>query len=128
MAWAALGAAYELKGSFLAIDDLIEKGVEMERRALELDPDLVDAHVWLGRITQQARPALRVAARVRGVHIDDSVQGLAVPKRQGLQEQDDGALVPRLGRQPGLERRAGHRLREQQPDVGAHRLQRGKQR
>jgi non-specific serine/threonine protein kinase len=48
MAWAALGGAYSLKGSFLAIADLVRKGVEMERRAIAIDPDLGDAHVWLG--------------------------------------------------------------------------------
>jgi len=48
MAWAALGGAYGLKGSFLSIGDLMRKGVEMERRALTIDPDLADAHLWLG--------------------------------------------------------------------------------
>jgi non-specific serine/threonine protein kinase len=48
MAWAALGGAYSLKGAFLSIADLIHKGVDMERRAIALDPDLSDAHVWLG--------------------------------------------------------------------------------
>ncbi len=48
MAWAALGGAYALKGSFLSIGDLIRKGVDMERRALEIEPDLADAHNWLG--------------------------------------------------------------------------------
>jgi serine/threonine protein kinase/tetratricopeptide (TPR) repeat protein len=48
MAWAALGGAYALKGSFLSIGDLVRKGVEMERRALEIDPELADAHNWLG--------------------------------------------------------------------------------
>jgi serine/threonine protein kinase/tetratricopeptide (TPR) repeat protein len=48
MAWAALGGSYALKGSFLSIGDLVRKGVEMERRALEIDPDLADAHMWLG--------------------------------------------------------------------------------
>ena len=47
-AWAALGGAYALKGSFLSIKDLVKKGVDMERRAIEIDPDLSDAHVWLG--------------------------------------------------------------------------------
>jgi tetratricopeptide (TPR) repeat protein len=47
-AWAALGGAYELKGSFLAIKDLVIKGAEMERRALAIDPTLADAHTWLG--------------------------------------------------------------------------------
>ncbi len=48
MAWAALGGAYSLKGSFLSIEDLVRKGLDMERRAIELDPDLPDAYVWLG--------------------------------------------------------------------------------
>jgi serine/threonine protein kinase/tetratricopeptide (TPR) repeat protein len=48
MAWAALGGAYSLKGSFLSIGDLVRKGVEMERRAVAIDPDLADAHMWLG--------------------------------------------------------------------------------
>ena len=48
IAWAALGGAYSLKGAFLAIGDIVRKGVEMERRAISIDPDLADAHVWLG--------------------------------------------------------------------------------
>ncbi len=48
IAWAALGGAYGLKGSFLSIDDLMRKGIEMERRALALDPNLAEAHMWLG--------------------------------------------------------------------------------
>jgi serine/threonine protein kinase/Tfp pilus assembly protein PilF len=48
MAWAALGGAYALKGSFLSLQDLVLKGVEVERRALQIDPKLADAHVWLG--------------------------------------------------------------------------------
>ena len=48
MAWAALGGAYSLKGSFLSLTDLVRKGVEMERRAIAIDPGLADAHAWLG--------------------------------------------------------------------------------
>jgi serine/threonine protein kinase/tetratricopeptide (TPR) repeat protein len=48
MAWAALGGAYSLKGSFLSIQDLVRKAVEMERRAVAIDPELADAHMWLG--------------------------------------------------------------------------------
>jgi serine/threonine protein kinase/tetratricopeptide (TPR) repeat protein len=47
-AWAALGGAYSLKGSFLSIPDLVRKGVDMERRAIEINPALADAHNWLG--------------------------------------------------------------------------------
>ena len=48
MAWAALGGAYSLKGSFLSLTDLVRKGVEMERRAIAIEPGLADAHAWLG--------------------------------------------------------------------------------
>ena len=48
LAWAALGGAYSLKGSFLSLPEMVHKGIDMERRALALDPDVADAHTWLG--------------------------------------------------------------------------------
>ena len=48
IAWAALGGAYTLKGSFLSIPDMMHKAIDIERRALALDRDLADAHMWLG--------------------------------------------------------------------------------
>ena len=47
-AWVALGGAYGLKGSFLSLQDLVERAEEIERRAIALDPDSSDAHMWLG--------------------------------------------------------------------------------
>jgi non-specific serine/threonine protein kinase len=47
-AWAALGGAYTLKGGFLGMQSLLEKSIEPLRRALALNPSLVNAHVWLG--------------------------------------------------------------------------------
>ena len=47
-AWAALGMAYDLKGSFLSLHDLNDKAIEMERRAIAINPKLADAHRWLG--------------------------------------------------------------------------------
>ena len=47
-AWSALGGAYTLKGGFLGMPQLLEKAIEPLRRALELHPSLVNAHVWLG--------------------------------------------------------------------------------
>jgi len=46
-AWAALGAAYGLKGSFLSIGEMLHQAIELEHRALAIDPDNVDARVWL---------------------------------------------------------------------------------
>ena len=48
IAWAALGGAYGLKGNFLSIDEMLHKAIELERRALAIDPDFADAHMWLG--------------------------------------------------------------------------------
>jgi non-specific serine/threonine protein kinase len=48
LAWAALGAAYDLKGSFLSIPELSYKAIEYEQKALKLNPRLSQAHEWLG--------------------------------------------------------------------------------
>ena len=47
-AWAGLGGAYQLKGTFLNLPELLEKAIQCEQRALALDADLADAHTWLG--------------------------------------------------------------------------------
>jgi non-specific serine/threonine protein kinase len=47
-AWAALGTAYDLKGSFLNIPELAHKAIEIEEKAIELNPRLSHAHQWLG--------------------------------------------------------------------------------
>jgi tetratricopeptide (TPR) repeat protein len=47
-AWAGLGGAYQLKGTFLNLPELLEKAITCEERALALDRDLADAHTWLG--------------------------------------------------------------------------------
>jgi TolB-like protein/predicted Ser/Thr protein kinase len=46
-AWAALGGAYNLKGTFLSLPDLQHKAIERLRRALTLNASLPNAHVWL---------------------------------------------------------------------------------
>jgi tetratricopeptide (TPR) repeat protein len=47
-AYAGLGAAYDLKGSFLTLPDLSQKAIESLRKAIELNPKLANAHSWLG--------------------------------------------------------------------------------
>jgi tetratricopeptide (TPR) repeat protein len=47
-AWAALGWAYSLKGSFLSLRDLIDQAIDIEKRALAIDPDFAEAHMALG--------------------------------------------------------------------------------
>jgi non-specific serine/threonine protein kinase len=47
-AYAGLGAAFDLKGSFLTLPALIEKAIEALRKAIELNPKLANAYSWLG--------------------------------------------------------------------------------
>ena len=47
-AWAALGGAYGLKGAFMSMPEVLHNAIELERRALAIDPELADAHIWLG--------------------------------------------------------------------------------
>jgi non-specific serine/threonine protein kinase len=71
MAWAALGGAYALKGSFMSIQDLVLKGLEMERRALALDGDLADAHTWLGTaLLSLGRVDEAIASIQNGIRLD----------------------------------------------------------
>ncbi len=46
-AWVALAQAYDLKGSFLGMTELVAKGAEVARRAVALDPRSADAHATL---------------------------------------------------------------------------------
>jgi non-specific serine/threonine protein kinase len=47
-AWAALSAAYDLKGGFLSIPELSLKAVEFAEKAITLNPRLSHAHQFLG--------------------------------------------------------------------------------
>jgi serine/threonine protein kinase/Flp pilus assembly protein TadD len=47
-AWAALSAAYDLKGGFLSIPELSYKAVEFAQKAIKLNPRLSHAHQFLG--------------------------------------------------------------------------------
>jgi len=69
-AWAALGLAHNLKGSFLSLPELQLKAIEFERRALALDPGLAAARLWLGSAYvglgryEEAVPEIREALRL----------------------------------------------------------------
>lgn len=47
-AWAGLGAAYQVKGAFLGIPEMLDRAVEAAREAVRLAPRLAEAHVTLG--------------------------------------------------------------------------------
>jgi len=69
-AWAALGLAHSLKGSFMSLPELQHKAIEFERRALALDPALAAARLWLGSAYvglgryDEAVPEIREALRL----------------------------------------------------------------
>jgi serine/threonine protein kinase/tetratricopeptide (TPR) repeat protein len=70
IAWAALGGAFGLKGNFLSINEMLFKAIELERRAIAIDPELADAHMWLGSAllalgkADEAIAAIREAIRL----------------------------------------------------------------
>jgi tetratricopeptide (TPR) repeat protein len=82
LAWAALGGAYGLKGGFLSIPELQHRAIQTEQRALALDPELADAHMWLGSALlgleriDEAIVAIREALRIEPEN-GQAHQGLA---------------------------------------------------
>ena len=55
-AWAALGAVYDLKGSFLSIPELSHKAIELEKKAIEIKSETFARLSMAGRRLQQFRP------------------------------------------------------------------------
>ena len=80
-AWAALGGAYGLKGSFLSLQEMVERAAEIERRAIALDPDYADAHMWLGTALLQMGRTDEAIAEIREAVRLDPQNGMAY---QGL--------------------------------------------
>jgi serine/threonine protein kinase/tetratricopeptide (TPR) repeat protein len=111
VAWAALGGAYGLKGSFLSLNDLVFKAVEIERRALALDPDLADAHLWLGTALLSLGRVDEAIASVKEAIKRDPDNGMA---HQGLARAywvgkgDFAAAIPEFERSIELNPEAGY--------------------
>ena len=82
-AWAALGMAYDLKGSFLSLPDLNDRAIEMERRAIAINPKLADAHRWLG------------ASLMSSARYDEAIAAIQEAARL---EPDDANVFSSLGR------------------------------
>jgi serine/threonine protein kinase/Flp pilus assembly protein TadD len=54
-AWAGLGAAYDLKGSFFSVPELSERAVTHLQKAIQLQPKLAQAHQYLAGAYQSLR-------------------------------------------------------------------------
>lgn len=111
VAWAALGGAYGLKGNFLAIPDLLHKAIEMEDRAIALDAQLADAHMWkgtallgLGRV-DEAIAAIKEALRL-DPNSGQAHQGLA--RAYWVGKGDFAAAIPVFERAIELNPEAGY--------------------
>jgi tetratricopeptide (TPR) repeat protein len=75
-AWAALGSAYDVKGSFLSMDDLQRKAVEALQRSVALDPGLSNARAWLGEAYLGLGRVEEAVAEMReAVHLDPQRAG-----------------------------------------------------
>jgi tetratricopeptide (TPR) repeat protein len=111
LAWAALGGAYSLKGSFLSVRDLIEDAIEIERRALSIDPDLADAHSWLGAAllslgrTDDAIAAIREAIRLEP---DNGQAHQALARAYWVGRGDFAAAIPEFEKAIQLNPDAGY--------------------
>jgi serine/threonine protein kinase/tetratricopeptide (TPR) repeat protein len=111
MAWAALGGAYGLKGSFMSINDLVLKAIETEKRALQIDPDLADAHVWLGAsLLTLGRTNEAIASIKEGIRREpengQAHQGLA--RAYWVGKGDFAAAIPEFERAIELNPEAGY--------------------
>ena len=111
IAWAALGGAYSLKGSFLSLTDLMEDAIEIERRALAIDPDLADAHTWLGAAllnlgrTDEAMTSIREAIRLEP---DNGQAHQALARAYWVGKGDFASAIPEFER--AIELNPGRRL------------------
>ncbi len=111
LAWAALGGAYSLKGSFLSLTDLIEQAIEIERRALSIDPDLADAHTWLGAALlnlgriDEAMVAMREAIRLEP---DNGQAHQALARAYWVGKGDFASAIPEFERAIALNPDAGY--------------------
>ena len=111
LAWAALGSAYSLKGSFLSLRDLIEDAIEIERRALSIDPELADAHMWLGTAllslsrTDEAIASIREAIRLEP---DNGQAHQALARAYWVGKGDFAAAIPEFERAIQLNPEAGY--------------------
>ena len=110
-AWAALGWAYSLKGSFLSLRDLIEQAIDIEKRALAIDPDFAEAHMALGAAllnlgrTDEALAELKEAIRLEP---DNGQAHQALARALWVGKGDFAAAIPEFETAIRLNPEAGY--------------------
>lgn len=111
IAWAALGGAYGLKGTFLSMPEMLHKAIDVERRALALDPELADAHMWLGSSllnlgkVDEAISEIREAIRLEP---DNGQAHQALARALWVGKGDFAAAIPEFERAIALNPEAGY--------------------
>jgi serine/threonine protein kinase/Tfp pilus assembly protein PilF len=110
-AWAALGGTYGLKGDFLGVPDMVNQAIEIERRALSIDPALADAHMWLGSaLLRTGRTDEAIAEIQEALRLDpengQAYQGLA--RAYWVGKGDFKAAIPLFDRAISLNPEAGY--------------------
>ena len=111
IAWAALGGAYGLKGTFMSMPEMVHKAIDLERRALALDPELADAHMWLGSsLLSLGRVDEAIAELSEAVRLEpdngQAHQGLA--RALWIGKGDFAAAIPEFERSIELNPEAGY--------------------
>jgi eukaryotic-like serine/threonine-protein kinase len=110
-AWAALGGAYTLKGSFLSLHDLVEKALLIEQRALAIDPTLADAHSWSGSaLLNLGRVDEAIAASREAIRLDpnNGQAHQALARALWVGKGDFRAAIPEFERAIELNPEAGY--------------------
>ena len=111
IAWAALGGAYSLKGSFQSIPEMVHRAIDLTRRALTIDPQLAEAHMYLGAAllnlgkTDEAIPEIREALRLEP---DNGQARQALARALWVGKGDFAAAIPEFERAIELNPEAGY--------------------
>jgi tetratricopeptide (TPR) repeat protein len=111
IAWAALGGALGLKGTFLSLPDLLHRAIDMGDRALSLDARLADALMWKGTaLLGLERVDEAIAAIEESLRIDpNSGQGhQALARAYWVGKGDFTAAIPVFERAIELNPEAGY--------------------
>ena len=111
LAWAALGGAFGMKGNFLSLPEMVHQAIDIERRALAIDPQLADARMWLGAAllglgrTDEAIVEIQAALRIDP---ENGQAHQALARAYWVGKGDFAAAIPLFERAIELNPQAGY--------------------